>query len=101
MTRKEKKAKTFAGKTFGFSSAIPGTFRVEADEKIDGMIAFNFLSPEESDLRNSVSGVWRSDKEAKGSAMAAWRDESWIFLLSALAIAALHAFVVRKQEDGL
>ena len=88
----------FPGGVFNFSYPIPAAFKILSDDKPAGMIAFNFMSAEESDLRNSSSGSWKSKTDTSKTYKATWRDHAWIFLLAALALFLVHTFLVSKGE---
>jgi hypothetical protein len=98
---KVENSKKFNGGNFIFSSSVPIFLKISSDEKDEGKIAFNFLSPEESDLSSGATGNWSGEEKGKGIIKAAWRDEAWMFLLAALGFGVLHAFFARKLEARL
>jgi len=95
----------FPGGDCVFTSTEPALYEVEyydGTQKNTDMISFNFLSREESDLRKLGKGKWGDKASMENVVRPSWRDEAWIFILIACALALLHIYLVRKKEvEGL
>ncbi len=80
-------------------SQLPSLCRIAGKDFSDA-IAFNFISPEESDLRGRRTGKWSGVRERPEIMKTQWRDYSWIPLLIALSLLFLHSYVLKRMEIG-
>lgn len=79
----------------------PGLYAVsDADSKQSlGMISACLFSQDESNLLNNAPGHYPSDQaEVSNLRTPSWHDDSWIFLLAALAILFLRAAIIYYKE---
>lgn len=87
-----------------FSSQLPGLFKVSektANGQNSDRLSCNFLCADESDLNALVSGEWKEKKGIETVINPYWKDESWVFLLLAIALFFLHVYLVKRREFAL
>lgn len=85
-----------------FTLDEPGLYSVAKDGGgILALVSCNFFYPEESDMRKCISGAAAAENNPENqivNKVRFQRDESWIFLLSALALCILRAFIAGRRE---
>jgi len=82
----------FRGGQWRFSSPTAGLFAIAfgQPQAEPEWLAFQFSCPEESDLRQAATGAWGELAAPVLATGRSWRDDAWIFILAALAVAAVH-----------
>jgi hypothetical protein len=84
-----------AGRQFSLPARVPGLYRLDIDGDTH-RVACNFLAPAESDTRRHESGVageW-GDLERRRDQL---RASAPLLLMAALAVLALHQYVIRRS----
>jgi len=76
---------------------VPGRYKITADKK-DYIFQVNPLSFDESDLLASQTGTIKG-KQLYADILRNYYNISWIFLISALALLGLHAFLIRRVSQ--
>lgn len=90
-----------ASGAFEFISDETSLYDVKCDGRGEGMLSFNFLCADESNLGSCGKAAIKADSgfDAKGSVnLADWRDEAWLFLFAALALLVLRALLMKREE---
>lgn len=95
------KIQLISGKA-SFSLESPGVYSITDDAgESKGMLSVLRFAADESDLSKNSAGKAEAVRETTADIIRAqiWRDDSWIFLLSALLVLFLRAGYIKYRED--